>query len=872
MRKPLLIFALLLLPLIGYTQMEYPGTPWSRELRLKSMPAVVTFPGLSRQAAVSFETSLPPSLKVMVFAYPFDTLLTTGTHGTWESLADGSRIWRLSVHSPGALSLNLIFSRFRLPAGAKLYLYTPGYQTVRGAFTNENQTAGGVMATVPLPGERLTVEVNLPPDALFMPELVISKVSHDYKGFFDLLAGLKSSGDCNVDINCPAGDAWQTEKKAVVKFIRGGNMLCSGALINNARNDGRPLLLTANHTIGSVSQAQQTLFFFRYERPVCGSGSGSTSYTLSGSKLLATTSKVDFALVELITAPPKSYEPYYAGWDRRVVPYLDTVVCIHHPNGSVKKISKSYRRVVTADFGGGYDKNTHWLISEWDLGTTEPGSSGSPLFNVDHQIVGDLTGGDASCSYNFNDYFQKFSVSWDKYPDSANQLKCWLDPDKLGALVLNGYDPFSGGKPVANFKVRPDNIQVGRKVYVTDLSTGDPTSWSWTFENGAPSFSISETPGAIKFPEPGRYQITLRISNELGTDSIQQSITVSDYPAYALSENRIVPQRQVELSDISTGLPLSVSWSVTGTATQTFTGPSIGFSYPNMGEFTVQQTVEYADFIDTVLHYNQIKVLPYVIAYQSFSFNNVKPDEHTGYLKANSQGYIPGSNNQGVTAYAEAFRNTSDTILIINGITLPVENISKWATGYYLPLIVWNAKKQVVMRDSVMISDYLPGSRFTKWLKTPVNFDTLLYVGYELRPWDQGTFVSKMATDRGQSGTGTAYAVMGTQWQTLSDFGGVHTALDLSIETSVLKESFEGEIRIVPNYNDGQFTVDLGTLVFSKVDISIFNMSGQQVVADVSTRGNQVTFRILPPVAGVYAVRLIIDNFQFSAKVMILHD
>ncbi len=870
MKKTSLFFSLFLSSLVLQAQIEYPGKPWSLELKLKSYPASVTFSGLSPQAANSYLSTFSPELKAMVFAYPFDTLLTADREGTWETLPGGASIWRLTLCSPEALSLNLIFSGFKLPAGASVYLYTPDYQVIRGAFTSKNQAASGVLATVPLPGDKMTVELNLPANPEFMPVLEISKVSHDFKGFFKSSLSETTSGDCNVDINCPDGANWQIDKKSVIKFIRGGVWLCSGALINNARYDGRPLLLSANHTIGTETHAEQSIFFFRYERPSCGNGNGTLQYALSGSKLLATTSKVDFSLVELSSAPPKEYEPFYAGWDRRVVAYLDTVTCIHHPGGDVKKISKSYRKVLTGDFGGGYDTNTHWKISEWDLGTTEGGSSGSPLFNTDHRIVGDLTGGDASCTYNFNDYFQKFSVSWDRYVDSSSQLKWWLDPDQTGIMVLNGYDPFSGGKPLANFSIRPERIQVGHKVYFTDRSPGLPKSWQWSFENGNPAVSTLQVPAPVKFSLPGTCHITLRVSNELGTDSLQQTITVTDYASYAVSETRIVPERQIELKDQSTGKPVSVSWSVTGASTPVYAGPKVELSFLNQGEYSVSEIVEFLDFTDTLIHYNQIRVIPDVLAFRSFTYCNVQKDEHTGYSTIGGQGYLPGSNNQGYVAFAEAFQNTSDTTIIINGITIPMEKISEWPGNYYLPVVLWNAKKQVVVKDSVLISNYRPESRLTKWLRSPINFDTLIYVGFEVRPSDQGTFVSKMATDRGEIGNNTAYVVKGTQWQPITDVAGVHTSFDFSLETSVLMKSFKEEIKILPNYNDGNFTVDLGNLVFNKVDISIYNIKGQKVIADVNRNDNQNTFQILPPVAGVYVVRLVIDKHEFATTLMII--
>ncbi len=862
MKKPLLVTLILLFPIILSAQIEFPGNPWSRQFKLKSEPESVVFPGITVAAAQAYLSTFPRELKSMVFAFPFDTLLTAEHNGTWETLNNGSRIWRLSLYSHGALSLNLIFKRFVLPAGASVYIYSPDYQTIHGAFTNKNQTPSGVLATAPIPGDNLVVEINLPANPEFMPVLEISKVSHDFKGFY-------GSGDCNVDINCPAGASWQKEKRAVVKFIRGGVWLCSGALINNTRNDGRPLLLTANHTIGTEAHAEQTVFFFKYERPTCGSGSG-TYQTLSGSKLLATTAKVDFSLVELTTTPPRNYEPYYAGWDRKIYPYLDTVTCIHHPNGDVKKISKSYHKVFVGSFGGGYDDASHWNISDWDLGTTEPGSSGSPLFNIDHRIVGDLTGGDASCSYNKNDFFQMFSVSWDKYPDSTSQLKHWLDPNETGAFVVNGFDPYAGGNPVANYTIRPDQIQVGRKVYFNDLSTGLPKSWRWTFENGNPSVSNLQVPLPVKFSLPGTYHVTLTVSNDLGSDSLRQTITVADYPNYSLSESRIIPGRHISLTDQSTGAPLARSWSISGASPPVNSGGNYELSFLNQGEYSVNEIVEYPGFSDTLIHYNQIKVIPDVIAFRSFSFNNVAADEHTGYTKMGQLGYLPGSNNQGVTAYAEAFRNTSDTAYIIHGISLPITARSNWSRNYYLPVVVWNANRQVIVRDSLLINNFLKNSRFTKWLKNPVSFDTLVYVGFEVRPWSEGTFVSKMAIDRGSPGPSTAFAVSGTQWQSFNDYAGIHTSLDLSIETSVLMNSYKEEIKILPNYNDGKFSLDLGNLVFSSVDVSIFNIKGQQVVADVTKNENQISFRIVPPVAGVYIVRLMIDKYEFATKLLIL--
>ena len=81
-----------------------------------------------------------------------------------------------------------------------------------------------------------------------------------------------------------------------------------------------------------------------------------------------------------------------------------------------------------------------WRIEQWDVGVTEGGSSGAPLFNENKHIVGNLTGGDAYCGYPYNDYFSKFHLDWDYYPQQERQLKYWLDSLGTGQTSLEGFD------------------------------------------------------------------------------------------------------------------------------------------------------------------------------------------------------------------------------------------------------------------------------------------------------------------------------------------------------------------------------------------------------------------------------------------------
>ena len=61
---------------------------------------------------------LPPR-----FALTETVRITPVSHGTWETLDGRFQLWRLRMSAPGALCLNLGFTAYRLPKGARLALY-----------------------------------------------------------------------------------------------------------------------------------------------------------------------------------------------------------------------------------------------------------------------------------------------------------------------------------------------------------------------------------------------------------------------------------------------------------------------------------------------------------------------------------------------------------------------------------------------------------------------------------------------------------------------------------------------------------------------------------------------------------------------------
>ena len=99
-------------------------------------------------------------LRPFHFAAPIATQIRLG-QGQWTQTPNGEHIYRLTIKAAGAKSIGLHCSRYIMPEGASLYLY--GSQgTLRGAFTAQNNSESHSLSFSPLPGDWVTLEINLP--------------------------------------------------------------------------------------------------------------------------------------------------------------------------------------------------------------------------------------------------------------------------------------------------------------------------------------------------------------------------------------------------------------------------------------------------------------------------------------------------------------------------------------------------------------------------------------------------------------------------------------------------------------------------------------------------------------------------------------
>lgn len=564
--------------------------------------------------------------------------------GTWTTMPDGSKTWRLKLSSPGAIAIAVYYDDFYIPEGGKLYLYNEARSQIIGAFTSANNPASRKFSTELIQGETVYLEYNAPtqtrlkkdPNAPIRgtvngnritsdhnpingnngPVISIKEISYVYKEIpllwqYDAskAPAFGASDTCEVDVNCSEGTNWQTQKKGVAEiYIKSGTSygFCSGTLINTANNSGTPYFLTADHCYGmpddgtpyaSAADLLQWQFYFNYEKAVCDGSTNPSYKTITGCVLKANSpinGGSDFTLLLLNTAPPQSYGPYYNGWNRTNTA-ATSGVGIHHPAGDVKKISTYTSSATTSYFNGGAGANAvinsgwnvTWVQTPNGHGVTEGGSSGSPLFNQAKLVTGTLSGGNSSCTNKLGtNIYGKFWYHWDQAGTTSDkQLKPWLDPTTTGSTIVNGYDPY-GGFP--DFYGTPTTLYAGSSVNFTDL-TASATSWAWEFEGGTPATSTVQNPAGIVYNTQGTFKVKLTTYTALaGTQSQEKIGYITVMPGVAPTtiwcDNFSTPANWA----LTTSGGYTDNWAITAAApTSTYSGSMGRISSTSGGNYAL---------------------------------------------------------------------------------------------------------------------------------------------------------------------------------------------------------------------------------------------------------------------------------------------
>lgn len=408
-----------------FGQLSFGGHPagLDRSSGLPEAP-VVTMPAVDAEALkVRDEQQRTSGAKgPYKFGFNHHVDLSLENSGVWSTLSNGDRVWRLAIECPGALSINFEFQDYVIPDGAQVFVYNMDGE-VLGGFEQGSNPGHAELGVTPLQGDRITIEYVEPARVAGLGRLRVGQVTHGYRDILGIAKALNESGSCNNNVICPVGEPWEDQIRSVAMIVVSGDGICTGTLLNNCNNDGVPYFLTANHCLGSPNN---WIFRFNWNSPTCTPTSNGPFNTIAGATLLANSAGSDVALLRLNTTPPPLHHVFYSGWNKSTTP-ATSATCIHHPSGDIKKISFENQAVSAATYAGAQC----WKVAAWDDGTTEPGSSGSGLWDQNKRLVGQLFGGDADCDFNVNDNFGRLSVSFPLLDD-------WLG---TCGDQLDGYDP-----------------------------------------------------------------------------------------------------------------------------------------------------------------------------------------------------------------------------------------------------------------------------------------------------------------------------------------------------------------------------------------------------------------------------------------------
>lgn len=423
-------------------------------------------------------------------------------NGEKEILGDTIEIWTLRIRVKEAECISIVFDTLILGMGDEMFIYSSKLDVIMGPFTSRITVTNTLYPTDLIESNDVIIEVHHRLSSNALPSVSINSI----------IAGKytkEEDNDCFIHVNCPCGNEWELQKKGTCMLMRLGEYslspFASGVLLNNTSSDGTPYVLTDWHcTEGSFSDLSLWVFRFYHWRLGCENSSPANNVTISYSGATLADRwpndqvNNDLALVKINNTPTVEDGLFYCGWDiSGSVP--ETSVLLSHP-----AVSGNYMRIAISH---NVINNGLWWKSIWSEGGAYGGSSGGPLFNQNHLVVG-AHHGRSSNDCKANAYAGKLSFSATHRGENGTYITSWLDPRNTGCYVLEGMSR------------RPD-------LHVRDnlSDQGYEPNTSTTDYSYSPDIWITTTSGAAvpRIEEGGQYLVNVRVNNN---DTIASSSNI----------------------------------------------------------------------------------------------------------------------------------------------------------------------------------------------------------------------------------------------------------------------------------------------------------------------------------------------------------
>ncbi len=322
-------------------------------------------------------------------------------HFTQETI-EGYSIYSLNFFAEGAegIKLHLIFSEL-LPPLHNMYIMG-------------NERDNGI---IPISVE----EEDMWTPLLFSSDVTLFYVKPENSSSLSIpfiIKEMTKLGTCYEDVMCH--EPWRTLSRGIVGIAKVASpnvIFCTGSLLSDSKAEQlSQFILTAFHCVDGQSIANNLEFIWLYQSIDCGGTVPEITQvpkTTGGADFLVGSSTyqgTDMSLLRMKNTPPN--DVVELGFTNAVVPLGVDVVAIHHPGRSYKRVSFGNKTNKGSPISQG--RNIRPLDTYHEGIYTLSSSSGCPLFLANtQQIIGQLWGGNASCSYmNEPDYFGRLDVSY----------------------------------------------------------------------------------------------------------------------------------------------------------------------------------------------------------------------------------------------------------------------------------------------------------------------------------------------------------------------------------------------------------------------------------------------------------------------------
>lgn len=305
------------------------------------------------------------------------------------------------------------------------------------------------------------------------------------------------------------------------------------------------------------------------------------------------------------------------------------------------------------------DNHIYVMLSENDLVSQQSGASGPYTHKHTFREAFVEQWGDLITEPTTQGSLVTLDYSWSAagsgYIMSNCEVLAFIENQTTGE-VITGVGVHVGEstyiEPTADFSVDNNFVGVGNQAVFSDESTGNPTSWEWTFEGGDPATSNLQTPPPVTYNTAGLYGVTLTVTNPAGTNTITMSdfmdIGFAPEADFSASQTLVLTGESIDFEDLSSNDPTSWLWEFEGGSPESSSEQNpAGITYNSPGDYYVTLTASnpYGESIVTreaYIHVGDVGIDDHA-SVKSFS---VYPNPSNGMITVKA---IPGKNIHKIT-------------------------------------------------------------------------------------------------------------------------------------------------------------------------------------------------------------------------------